>query len=158
MQLVDLCCGIGTFSYAAQQLGIECEYAHDKCKYAKQIYDTNHNNSMVLGDLIKLLPAQIPPHEILCCGAPCQPYSKAGLRKGMADARYSIFTKLMEIISHHKPQYVIFENVKNLYYIHKALYSGTLLHGLRALGIMSHMQSWTLPNTHVSHSTEKGCT
>ena len=56
----------------------------------------------------------IPPHDILTGGFPCQPFSIAGIQKGFNDERSNVFWKILSIIDHHQPKCVILENVKNI--------------------------------------------
>ena len=138
MQMVDLCCGIGTFSTAAECLNIEVVSAIDNCPYAQVIYNQNHSSIMTHTDILDLKPSDIPAHDILCAGFPCQPFSKMGHRKGTKDKRY-IFPKILELISYHKPQYVVLENVKNLLYLQKGSIFNTINQSLGNEGyIVSH--------------------
>lgn len=115
MKLVDLFAGIGTFSYVANKNGIECVFANDFVKDSKTIFDANHTHpKLTLKDMMTLTSNEIPTHDILTAGLSCQPFSIAGAQKGFDDERAKTFWKLIEIITFHKPQVVIIENVKNL--------------------------------------------
>jgi DNA (cytosine-5)-methyltransferase 1 len=64
------------------------------------------------GDITKVNEADIPPFDILLAGFPCQPFSQAGLKMGLADTRGTLFFDVARIINHHKPRAVLLENVK----------------------------------------------
>ena len=84
-------------------------------KSSKKIYELNHPDPhFLLGDLNDINIEDIPKHEILCGGFPCQPFSIAGKRKGFDDERSNVFWKIIKIIKRHKPDIIVLENVKNL--------------------------------------------
>jgi DNA (cytosine-5)-methyltransferase 1 len=75
------------------------------------LYRSNFN-IITEGDIRNIDPANIPEHDILCAGFPCQPFSKAGMQKGMKDKKNgSLFSEIVAILSYHKPKYFILENV-----------------------------------------------
>ncbi len=112
---VDLFAGTGAFTLALQATGkVQCVFANDMNKHSKQIYDMNFTHPMTLGDLNDIDEHDIPPHDILTAGFPCQPFSIAGKKLGFDDKRSNVFWKILEIIDTHTPRCVILENVKNL--------------------------------------------
>lgn len=113
MKFIDLCCGIGGFHYALKNMKYECVLASDIDENAQQNYELNHKIKPH-GDLTNIDIKNIPPFDILCAGFPCQPFSKAGGQKGFEDSRGNIFFDICKIIEHHKPMYIILENVRNL--------------------------------------------
>ena len=112
-KFIDLCCGIGGFHYALKKLGHECVMASDIDENCRINYEINHKIKP-LGDLTKIDVKTIPKFDILCAGFPCQPFSKAGDQKGFDDERGNIFFEICKIINHHKPKYLLLENVRNL--------------------------------------------
>lgn len=88
--------------------------ANDIEQSSKIIYDENFDHDLTLGNLCDINVNDIPKHDILTAGFPCQPFSIAGKRKGFDDPRTNVFWKILEIIRHHKPECVILENVKNI--------------------------------------------
>jgi len=86
----------------------ECVFACDIDPKSRFIYEQNFGIKPE-GDICK-----IPRFDILCAGFPCQPFSKAGLKKGLNDVRGNLFFNICDIIDLHKPRYVILENVKSL--------------------------------------------
>jgi DNA (cytosine-5)-methyltransferase 1 len=114
-RMIDLCAGTGAFSYAFHATGqVETVYANDMVDASKTIYDANFTTKLTLGDLNDVNVADIPQHDIMSAGFPCQGFSVAGYQLGFQDPRSNIFWKILEIIDHHQPKCVILENVKNL--------------------------------------------
>jgi DNA (cytosine-5)-methyltransferase 1 len=117
LHMIDLFAGTGAFTHAFQQTGaVSCVFANDMVEWSKQIYDINFgkHHTLTLQDLNTVKVDDIPPHDILTGGFPCQPFSIAGKQEGFDDERSNVFWKILEIIDHHSPQFVILENVKNL--------------------------------------------
>ena len=112
-QFIDLFCGIGGFHQALTQLGGECVFASDIDKECQKTYYENYG-LMPVGDITKVNEKLIPSFDVLCGGFPCQSFSKAGNRKGIEDARGTLFFDILRIAKHHKPKYMLLENVRNL--------------------------------------------
>lgn len=112
--IVDLFSGTGAFSYVFRKNKINCVYANDFDESSKDIYDLNFDHKLNLKNLIDVKPSEIPKHNILTGGFPCQPFSIAGKKEGFNDERSNVFWKILEIIDYHKEDIVILENVKNL--------------------------------------------
>jgi DNA (cytosine-5)-methyltransferase 1 len=113
---IDLFAGTGAFTLAFQETGrVETVFANDMVEQSKKAYDSqNFGHQLTLADLNSLNVADIPAHDILTGGFPCQPFSVAGLREGFQDPRSNVFWKILEIIEHHNPRAIVLENVKNL--------------------------------------------
>lgn len=114
LRLVDLFAGTGAFSLAFGEQGVQTVFANDMCAHSKTIYDENFNHKLTRGDLNDIRVEDIPAHDILTGGFPCQPFSIAGRREGFNDQRSNVFWKILEIIDHHNPKCIVLENVKNL--------------------------------------------
>lgn len=114
MKHVDLFAGTGAFSHAFGKHGVTTLFANDMLESSKAIYDTNFPHTLTCGDLCDIVPGDIPAHNILTGGFPCQPFSIAGRREGFQDPRSNVFYKILELLDHHRPECVILENVKNL--------------------------------------------
>lgn len=112
-KFIDLFCGIGGFHQALSQLGGECVFASDIDKECQRTYFENYG-VMPVGDITKVDEKAIPDFDVLCGGFPCQSFSKAGHRRGIDDARGTLFFDILRIAKHHKPKYMILENVRNL--------------------------------------------
>jgi DNA (cytosine-5)-methyltransferase 1 len=111
MQFIDLFAGLGGFNLALKKLGHECVFACEINKPLADLYKSNFNID-VKGDIRKIKAPEIPSHDILCAGFPCQPFSKAGKQKGRKDKKNgNLFKYIVKILDYHKPQYFILENV-----------------------------------------------
>lgn len=112
-KFIDLFCGIGGFHAAMSQLGGECVFASDIDAECRKIYELNYGIAPN-GDVSSVSEADIPKHDVLCAGFPCQAFSKAGKQAGMNDPRGTLFFDIVRIARHHKPSYMLLENVRNL--------------------------------------------
>jgi len=115
-RFVDLFCGIGGFHAAMAGLGGECVYAVDIDKAAALVYQRNWGRDP-LGDIALDANEErvtIPPHDVLCAGFPCQPFSKSGHQRGMEETRGTLYWNILRIIETHRPALVLLENVRNL--------------------------------------------
>jgi len=114
LKFIDLFAGLGGFHLALEKLGHECVFASELNKELCELYKLNHKMP-ISGDIYLVdIERDIKPHDILCGGFPCQPFSKAGSQNGLEDDRGNLFLKIMEILQFHKPEYVFLENVPNL--------------------------------------------
>jgi DNA (cytosine-5)-methyltransferase 1 len=118
LKFIDLFAGLGGFHLAMNNLGHECVFASELHQDLRGYYENNFhdiNPEFIIGNIHDYSVTKIPPHDILCAGFPCQPFSKAGNRKGLEDpVNGNHFNKIMEILNLHKPKYVFLENVPNL--------------------------------------------
>ena len=113
-KFIDLFSGIGGFHQALTNLGGECVFASDIDKYAIETYKENYNMDSGI-NIRDIAEHDIPKHDILCAGFPCQAFSKAGHQKGFEDeTRGTLFFEIIRILKHHKTPYFILENVRNL--------------------------------------------
>lgn len=114
MKFIDLFAGLGGFHLALSKLGHECVFACEIENFLREHYKKNFN-LFPEGDISKIKIKNIPKHDILCAGFPCQPFSKAGNLNGF-DHKVAgkMFFYLLEIIRYHKPKYLFLENVPNL--------------------------------------------
>ena len=119
---IDLFCGIGGFRLAFERAGGDCIFSSDWNEKAQETYQANFGERPH-GDIYSVPDNAIPPHNILCAGFPCQPFSIAGVSKklslgkkhGFEDKEQgNLFFKLAELIDHHRPDAFVLENVKNL--------------------------------------------
>ena len=112
-RFIDLFCGIGGFHLALSSFGAQCVFACDIDRNVQKVYEKNFK-MMPQGNITKIKNKEIPSHEILCAGFPCQPFSISGAQKGFDDPRGKLFFEIIRIARYHKPQIILLENVKNL--------------------------------------------
>lgn len=110
---IDLFCGIGGFHLALSSLGAKCVFASDINSKACQVYERNFKLKPK-GDITKIKCKDIPTHDILCAGFPCQPFSISGNKKGFQDKNGKLFFEIVRIARFHKPKVIFLENVSNL--------------------------------------------
>ena len=112
-KFIDLFSGIGGFHQAMEQLGGTCVFASEIDPYCIKTY---YNNYGVNADhnVREVEAWDIPAHDVLCAGFPCQAFSKAGFQKGMSDTRGTLFFEIERILRYHKTKYIVLENVRNL--------------------------------------------
>jgi len=110
---IDLFAGIGGFHTAAHDLGGKCVFASEIDIYAKKAYTENYGIEPA-GDITKIKSEEIPDHDILFAGFPCQPFSIIGNRLGFDDIRGTLFFEIVRILKDKKPEMFILENVKQL--------------------------------------------
>ena len=113
-KFIDLFCGIGGFHQAMESLGGKCVFASDIDEDCRKTYEENYRINPA-GDITKIEAQNIPDHDVLCAGFPCQAFSKAGKRLGFDDeTKGTLFFDICRIMEFHKPKYALLENVRNL--------------------------------------------
>ncbi|MET7132992.1 DNA cytosine methyltransferase [Cellulosimicrobium sp. MI9406] len=113
---IDLFAGIGGFAAALEAFGGECVYSVEIDEAAAKVYERNWGHSP-LGDITKDANdgvMNVPAHDLLAAGFPCQPFSKSGAQRGMEETRGTLFWNILKIIEAHHPTVVLLENVRNL--------------------------------------------
>ena len=108
---IDLFCGIGGFHIAASNLNLECVFASDIDAEARRAYKGNFG-IQPSGDITEIASDDIPDHDLLCAGFPCQPFSIIGSRKGLKDPRGKLYKEIIRIIEAKRPEALLLENVK----------------------------------------------
>jgi DNA (cytosine-5)-methyltransferase 1 len=113
---VDLFAGIGGFHAALGALGGHCVYASEWDEDAAKIYERNWNlkpdGDITLSANDEVM--NVPEHDVLVGGFPCQPFSKSGKQQGMDETRGTLFWNIAKIIQVRKPRIVLLENVRNI--------------------------------------------
>ncbi|MDD4298902.1 MAG: DNA cytosine methyltransferase [Bacilli bacterium] len=109
---IDLFAGLGGFRLALESFGAKCVYSSEWDKAAQEVYYKNFND-MPDGDITKVDEKNIPAHDILCAGFPCQAFSISGKQRGFEDSRGTLFFDVARIAKYHKPKIIFLENVKN---------------------------------------------
>lgn len=110
---IDLFAGIGGVRLPFQQNGGKCVFTSEWDKFAKKTYAANFGE-VPAGDITKIAAAEIPSHDLLLAGFPCQAFSQAGLRRGFSDTRGTMFFEIQRILAFHRPKAFLLENVKQL--------------------------------------------
>jgi len=112
---VDLFAGVGGFHAALSAMGGDCVYAVEKDPQAAAVYERNWGMS-ALGDIVQDTEGimNVPEHDVLVAGFPCQPFSKSGFQRGMEEARGTLFWNICEILRVRRPAVVMLENVRNI--------------------------------------------
>lgn len=119
IRFIDLFCGIGGFRVAMDQacqendLIPECVFSSDIDPYCQDSYEANFGHRPA-GDITQVREEDVPDHDILFAGFPCQPFSIIGNRKGFDDIRGTLFFDIARILEHKKPKAFVLENVKQL--------------------------------------------
>ncbi len=111
---IDLFSGIGGFHQAMQNLGGECVLASEIDEYAINVYKKNYGIDSA-HDINEIQNDEIPDHDVLCAGFPCQAFSKAGKQMGFSDpTKGTLFFQIKRILLAKQPKYILLENVRNL--------------------------------------------
>ena len=114
MRFVDLFTGLGGFHLALSNLGHECVMVSEIDPDLAALYERNFGLKPV-GDLRGIELDNVPPHEILCAGFPCQPFSKAGGQRGLECPHWGdLIDYVIRILRYRKSALFIVENVPNL--------------------------------------------
>lgn len=130
---IDLFAGIGGFHVAADSLGGQCLFASEIDAEAKKAYQANYG-LLPKGDITKIAACDIPDHDILFAGFPCQPFSIIGNRLGFDDIRGTLFFEIARILKEKTPAMFVLENVKQLSRHNKGKTLRVILDTLKNLG------------------------
>jgi DNA (cytosine-5)-methyltransferase 1 len=115
-KFIDLFAGIGGFHAALSAYGGECVYGVEIDSAAAKVYEKNWGLK-VHGDITIDVTddvVNVPEHDVLCAGFPCQPFSKSGAQRGMEETRGTLYWSILKIIRERRPALVVLENVRNL--------------------------------------------
>ena len=112
LSFIDLFCGIGGFRQALEKNGHKCVFSSDWDPDAQYVYEKNYGE-LPLGDISQFSGADLPRHDVLCGGFPCQPFSISGSQKGFADTRGTLLHEILRISCETRPQVLFLENVRN---------------------------------------------
>ena len=114
---IDLFAGIGGMRLGFESAGGSCVLTCEIDEAALKTYATNFrpkHTHVYAHDICDLRSASIPKHDVLVAGFPCQPYSIAGLRKGLEDERGRVFLEIIRILRDKEPRALLLENVKGI--------------------------------------------
>lgn len=144
-RFIDLFAGIGGIRRGFEPLGGACVFTSEWDRFAQSTYSANfpHDGHSIAGDITKISVDDIPAHDLLLAGFPCQPFSIAGVSKknalgrahGFADeTQGTLFFDVARIIAAHRPRAFLLENVKNLVNHDKGRTFKVIMRTLRDLG------------------------
>lgn len=111
-KFIDLFAGLGGFRLALESLGAQCVYSSEWDEPVRKVYTDNFGD-VPDGDITQVDENEVPNHDILCAGFPCQAFSISGKQRGFEDSRGTLFFDVARIIKAKKPKIVFMENVKN---------------------------------------------
>lgn len=114
MKVVELFAGVGGFRLGLERAGHQVIWANEWDKYAADTYDKNFGGTIDRRSIVDVPATDIPAHDLICGGFPCQAFSIAGRRRGFEETRGTLFFEIMRIARHHRTPYLLLENVKGL--------------------------------------------
>ncbi len=133
LRCADLFCGIGGFHTAAANLGLNVVFACDIDDEARRAYQHNFG-TWPSGDIVAIPSSDIPAHDILLAGFPCQPFSIIGNKLGTDDPRGTLYKEILRIAQDKKPQGIVLENVKQLATAQRGAVLKDILNPLKEMG------------------------
>lgn len=139
IKFIDLFCGIGGFRLAMDEacrennLIPECVFSSDIDTFCQDSYEANFGHRPT-GDITKVDEKDIPDHDILFAGFPCQPFSIIGQMQGFNDIRGTLFFDIARILKHKRPRAFVLENVKQLVGHDKGRTLKTIIKTLQEIG------------------------
>ena len=140
---VELFAGIGGFRIAADRIGLKTVWANDINPISCSVYRERFGSeASVEGDIEELL-SEVPSHDVLTAGFPCQPFSSAGKKEGTRDPRGTLFEKIVKVVAAKHPKFFVLENVKRLLSMEQGSHFATVL---LALSELDYFVEWRLLN------------
>ena len=127
---------------AADKVGLKTVWANDIEPKASQVYRDKFVSPLKEGDIRDCFE-EIPSHDLLSGGFPCQPFSSAGKKLGVRDPRGTLFQAIVQVIERHQPKFFVLENVKRLLSMERGCHFATILTALANIGY--HVE-WRLLN------------
>ncbi|WGK68828.1 DNA cytosine methyltransferase [Candidatus Haliotispira prima] len=137
LKIIDLFAGIGGIRLGFEKIGAKCVFSCEWDKYAQDVYEENFGERPV-GDINDIDPKDIPDHDFLLAGFPCQPFSIAGKQLGFADTRGTLFFNIERILEEKQPYGFLLENVSRLVTHNKGKTFKVIMDKLENLGYTVH--------------------
>ncbi|WP_265262500.1 DNA cytosine methyltransferase [Spirulina subsalsa] len=137
LTFIDLFAGIGGMRLGFEYHSAQCVFSSEWDAFAQQTYQANFGE-IPQGDITQIRPEDIPNHDILLAGFPCQAFSICGDQKGFFDTRGTLFFNIEEILKVKQPAAFLLENVKNLKSHDQGRTFKTILDHLKNLGYFIH--------------------
>ena len=144
LKFIDLFAGIGGIRLAFERAGGECVFSSEWDASAAKTYEAYFGDTP-MGDITKIPNSDIPEHDILVGGFPCQAFSIMGGMKGFGDTRGTLFFEIERILQEKQPKAFLLENVRNLVAHDKGQTFKVILEHLKLLGYHVH---WRVLNAH----------
>jgi DNA (cytosine-5)-methyltransferase 1 len=139
---IDLFAGIGGIRMGFEAAGFSCMFSSEWDEECAKTYSANFDETPA-GDITKINEKDVPPHNVLTAGFPCQPFSISGRQKGFDDTRGTLFFDILRIAREKKPEVIFLENVKHLKYHDRGNTLKVILKHLKELG---YGVSWRILN------------
>ena len=138
MDVVSLFSGCGGLDLGFYQAGFDIVWANDNDKFAVKTYQANFDHPILWEDINRVELGEIPPHEVLLAGFPCQPFSMMGEERGFEDARGTLFFRIVQVVQEQarrgrQPRVVVLENVRTLRTHNRGRTFATICHMLTDL-------------------------
>lgn len=139
LKFIDLFCGLGGFRIAVENIRKNSEgvFSCDFDVDSQKSYEANFGEKP-FGDITKISESEIPDHDILFAGFPCQAFSICGDQKGFEDTRGTLFFDIARILRAKQPQAFVLENVKQLVSHNQGKTLERILETLENLGYQTH--------------------
>ena len=133
---IEMFAGIGGFHLGMKSAGIRVSWANDLDGLAIKVYESNFGRgSIVPGDMREILARDVPKHDLLTAGFPCQSFSAAGKKMGIKDlTRGTLFEEIVKVLERHEPRFFFLENVKRLLTMEDGRHFRVILEALSSLG------------------------
>jgi DNA (cytosine-5)-methyltransferase 1 len=151
---IDLFSGIGGFRIGFEKAGFKCLLSSEINDYCKMTYKNNFGDNP-LCDVTKIPLNEIPNHDVLTAGFPCQPFSICGKKRGFDDTRGTLFFHICEIINEKRPKVVLLENVKHLIHHDSGNTLTVILNSLEELGYHVNFKLLNAKNFGVPQNRER---
>ncbi|MBU4540753.1 MAG: DNA cytosine methyltransferase [Firmicutes bacterium] len=154
-KFVDLFCGIGGFHAALKDFGAECVFASDINLEAQKIYRANFRIEPK-GDIRDMKEVNIPKHDILCAGFPCQAFSISGSQQGFNNVKSGrLFYEIIRIAEYHKSKLILLENVANIEFHDNGKTIDIIISELHKIGYRAYKQSLNAADYNVPQSRKR---
>ena len=137
LRVIDLFAGIGGIRLGFEKIGAKCVFSSEWDKHAQDMYELNFGERP-FGDINHISPKDIPDHDFLLAGFPCQPFSIAGKQLGFADTRGTLFFNIEKILKQKQPYGFLLENVSRLVTHDKGRTFQIIIDRLESLGYNIH--------------------
>jgi len=142
---IDLFAGVGGMRQGFESAGGSCVFSSEFEKNAQSTYRQNYGE-FPFGDITNVAPEDIPAHDVLVAGFPCQPFSHAGLKLGIDDTRGTLFYFIAKILEAKQPKFAMLENVKGLISHDKGHTLKIVLQSLTSIGYKCSIDEEILKN------------